>query len=87
MISYESTPLIKMTEVKSKKVIKLIPSLLEMSHEEPSCHTVRKPSRPIKKPLLDVFIASAEVPVNNRHNCQTYEGTNSGDFISNMKLP
>lgn len=43
-------------------------SPFEMSHEESSYHAVMKPSRHIKKLLLDVsFTASAQVPVDNQH--------------------
>lgn len=45
-----------------------MPSPFEMSHEDSSYHAVMKPSRHIKKLLLDVsFIASAEVLADNQH--------------------
>lgn len=88
MVSLKSTLFIKITEVKSKKLIKLMPGPVEMSHKEPSCHSVRKPSRHIKKPLLDVPpTASAEVPVNSLHELPDVSEHTSGAFISNMKLP
>lgn len=45
-----------------------MPGPLEMSREESSYHAAMKPTRHIKRPLLEVsFTASSEDPVNNQH--------------------
>lgn len=60
---------------------------LEMSQEESSYEAVLKPSRHIRKTLLDIlFTASAEVPDSNQHQLPNKWVTKPpGDLILNIQ--
>lgn len=64
-----------------------MPSPLEMSQVWSSYQAVMKPSRHIKKTLLDVFFtASAEVLVNNHHQLpERWVTKPPSDFIFNIQ--